>query len=137
MTSCSVAVPGAGTPRIRQAGMGPKCSAKPVMRRTDCHDAIKQVMSSYEMAVRTVNAVIGIVVRQPDYLKDDDLSLVELRLLAGELHDIYFTRMFASFESGLRHRPAQRSSPVEALIGDFTRRRLTLALIDLNPQLGG
>lgn len=73
------------------------------MRRTDCHDAIKRVTSSYETAVRTVDVVIGIVVWQPGYLKDENLSLAELRLLGGELHDTYFTRMFASFEPSLRH----------------------------------
>jgi hypothetical protein len=36
-------------------------------------------------------------------LYTNDLSLTELRSLAQELHDVYFVRMFACFESSLRH----------------------------------
>ena len=73
------------------------------MRRLDCHDAIKQVKSSYRTAVQTVSVLIGLVEAQPEYLYANDLALSELRALPGELHDIYFTRMFACFESSLRH----------------------------------
>ena len=73
------------------------------MRRLDCHNAIKQVKSSYQTALQTVNVLIGIVIEQPEYLYRHELSLVELRNLAEELHAIYFARMFASFESSLRH----------------------------------
>src|ERR1700686_2776447 len=72
------------------------------MRRIDCHNAIRQVRSSYETALRTVNVLIEIVKNQPEYLYQDELSLAELRALPGELQAVYFVRMFASFESSLR-----------------------------------
>jgi len=73
------------------------------MRRHDCHNAIKEVKSSYQTALQTVNVLIDIVENQPEYLYDNNLSLSELRSLAQELHDIYFSRLFACFESSLRH----------------------------------
>ncbi len=73
------------------------------MRRFDCHDAIKQTKSSYQTALQTVSALIGIVEEQPQYLYDHNLDLKEMRLLAEQLHDVYFVRMFARFESSLRH----------------------------------
>ncbi len=73
------------------------------MRRLDCHDRIKRVKSSYETAFNTVTVFIGIVEEQPDYLYNNDLDLSEMRALAKELHDIYFVRMFACFESCIRH----------------------------------
>jgi hypothetical protein len=74
------------------------------MRRLDCHDRIKQALSSYQTALRTVEAMITIVISQPQQasLLDRHFALPDLRSLAAELHDIYFTRMFACFESGLR-----------------------------------
>ncbi len=73
------------------------------MRRLDCHDAIKQVKTDHDTALETVNLVVKLVVEQPKYLDDHHLSLPELRSLAQGLHDLYFVRMFACFESSLRH----------------------------------
>lgn len=73
------------------------------MRRLDCHDAIKQVKTGYQTALQTVRVLIGIVEEKPACLFQHNLSLAELRVLGGELHDVYFVRMFARFESSLRN----------------------------------
>jgi hypothetical protein len=73
------------------------------MRRLDCHDSIKQVEFSYETALQTVTAMISLVEKQPAYLRIYHLDLNHMRTLAQELHDLYFVRMFACFESSLRH----------------------------------
>jgi hypothetical protein len=73
------------------------------MRRSDCHDNIKVVKSSFETALRTVEAMISLVEKKPEYLRIYDLDLIDMRILAEELHTVYFVRMFASFESSLRH----------------------------------
>lgn len=73
------------------------------MLRLDCHDRIKQVKSRYETARQTVNMLISLVKQQPQYLYDNNLSLMELQALEEELHSVYFIRMFACFESSLRH----------------------------------
>jgi len=73
------------------------------MKLLDCHNAIKQVKSNYQTALQTVNVLIGIVVELPQLLYNHNLDLTEMRSLALNLHDVYFVRMFASFESSLRH----------------------------------
>ena len=73
------------------------------MHRLNCHNAIKQVRRSYQTALQTVNVLMGIVIERPEYLYDHNLSLTDLRALAEGLQDIYFARMFACFESSLRH----------------------------------
>jgi hypothetical protein len=40
---------------------------------------------------------------QPEHLETSGLELNRLRALAADLHDIYFARMFACFESSLRN----------------------------------
>jgi hypothetical protein len=73
------------------------------VRRIDCHERLKQVKRSYEAALRTVQVLISVVREQPDYLYNRSLDLSEMRGLAEELHDVYFVRMFSSFESCIRH----------------------------------
>jgi hypothetical protein len=73
------------------------------MRRLDCHTRIKEVRDRYHTALRTVNLLIGLATQQPDYLYENDVTLTEMRALVAELHDVYFARMFACFESSLRH----------------------------------
>ena len=73
------------------------------MRCSDCHDRIKLVHSNYETALRIVTAMIRLVEEKPQYLRIYHLDLLDMRALAKELHDAYFVRMFAAFESGLRH----------------------------------
>jgi hypothetical protein len=73
------------------------------VRRSDCHDRIKDVMRSYQGALQTANVLLGIVEQRPQYLHDHHLDLAELRALAQELHNPYFIWMFACFESDLRH----------------------------------
>jgi hypothetical protein len=72
------------------------------MRRTDCHNRLKQVRMSYETARQTVEVFRRIAQQQPQYLYDYKLTLADIDALAIELHDIYFTRLFACFESILR-----------------------------------
>lgn len=73
------------------------------MNRFDCHDAIKQTTRNYRATLQTLKAFIAIAVLQPRYLESNDLTVAELRELANELHDVYFARIFACFESCLRH----------------------------------
>jgi hypothetical protein len=47
--------------------------------------------------------LIRLAVEQPRYLRDEKIDLGEIRALPKELHDVYFARMFACFESDLRH----------------------------------
>jgi hypothetical protein len=73
------------------------------MRRLNCHNAIKQVKSSYDTALQIVALLIEIVKEEPEYLYKYNLPLGAVRGFAKELHDVYFVRMFACFESSLRH----------------------------------
>ncbi len=97
------------------------------MRRLDCHDAIKQVKNSYQTALQTVSVLIAIVEAQPERLYANNLTLSDLRGLIGELHDIYFTRMFACFESSLRHywrTEIRKSKPLtQQLLSSIAARR--------------
>jgi hypothetical protein len=72
------------------------------MRRLDCHDRIKRLTSNYETALRTVQTLIRLAEQQPEHLYKYDLDMKQMRAVAEQLHDIYFTRMFACFESCLR-----------------------------------
>lgn len=96
------------------------------MRRLDCHNALKQVLSSYRTARRTVHVLIEVVIHQPDYLYNNDLTLADMRAFANELHDIYFARMFASFESSLRHygrtRIRNTKPPTQQLVSRIAER---------------
>jgi hypothetical protein len=73
------------------------------MRSIDCNSRIKQVKGRYQAALQTVRVLIGLVSEQPELLFSRNLDLGVIRSLEQELHDIYFVRMFASFESSLRH----------------------------------
>jgi hypothetical protein len=73
------------------------------MHRLDCHGRIKQAERSYKTALQTVSAFIALAEQQPELVLDNDLNLPELRALATELHTVFFARMFACFESSLRH----------------------------------
>jgi len=97
------------------------------MRRLDCHARIKGVKSSYQTALQVVNLLTKIAARQPRYLFDHSLDMVELEALGQGLHDVYFVRMFASFESSLRDywRASVRNSrpATEQLLGAIAGRR--------------
>lgn len=73
------------------------------MRRLDCHNRIKEVKSNHQIALKALNLLIAIVTARPQYLYDNDLSLVTIRVLLEELNDSYFVKLFACFESSLRH----------------------------------
>ncbi len=72
------------------------------MRRKECHNRIEQVITHYETALRVANALIRLAEDQPKNLHGYKLTLGEMRALLDEFHDMYFTRMFAWFESDLR-----------------------------------
>jgi hypothetical protein len=97
------------------------------MRRLDCHDRVKQAKRSFETAIRTVNALIVLAERDPKYLHQNNLDLVEMRSLRAELHDIYFARMFSVFESSVRHfwrAKIQKSKPsTERLLSSVAAKR--------------
>jgi hypothetical protein len=97
------------------------------MRCSDCHDRIKLVQRNYETALRIMTAMISLVEEKPEYLRIYHLDLIEMRALAEELHDAYFVRMFAAFESSLRHywRASVRDSkpPTEQLFSNIAARR--------------
>ena len=73
------------------------------MRRLDCHDRIKKTKSSYDAALKAVTVVIRLAEEQPDFRYNHNLDLTEMRALEKVLHDVYFVRMFACFESSIRH----------------------------------
>jgi len=72
------------------------------MRRLDCHARIKQVKDECHTVLKTLKAFIEIAAVQPKVLYENDLSLREIRSLEQGVHDVYFVRMFACFESTLR-----------------------------------
>ncbi len=97
------------------------------MRRNTCFSRIEQVERSYQTALQTVRVLIRLAEDQPKYLRADNLSLKELRSLPGELHDLYFVRIFACFESDLRHywqtiRKRKKQPPTEQLLSSIARR---------------
>jgi hypothetical protein len=96
------------------------------MRRSECHDRIEEVRQSYQTARQIVKAFIEIATEQPKYLSGYGVSLQALRDLEAELHDIYFARVFACFESSLRHfwRTAIRDTrpPTEQLLSSIAGR---------------
>src|SRR5437899_2092528 len=73
------------------------------MRRLDCHARIKQVKDDYHTIRQTLNVFSVVAQQQPQLLYDNDLTHAEVKTLADELHNVYFVRMFACFESSLRH----------------------------------
>lgn len=97
------------------------------MIRANCHDAINDVKRSYGTAIQTVRAVVQIVREQSAYLVRFGLALHEIQTVAAGLHDLYFVRMFACFESALRDywRTAVRDTkpPTEALVSSIGARR--------------
>jgi hypothetical protein len=72
------------------------------MRRLDCHERLKQVYRNYQSS-REISLIFTKIIKDnPQHLNDSDLTLGRVGDLAGELHDLYFARMFACFESILR-----------------------------------
>jgi hypothetical protein len=73
------------------------------MRRKECQDRIDQLVSHYKTALRVVDTLIRLAEEQPKSLHGYNLTLGEMRTLRVEFHEMYFTRLFAWFESDLRH----------------------------------
>jgi hypothetical protein len=104
------------------------------MRRKECHNRIEQVRSHYETALRVANTLIRLAEDQPKSLHGYNLTIGEMRPLLDEFHDMYFTRMFAWFESDLRHYwrttvRDTRSSTEQLLSGIAARRAIPRTLL--------
>jgi hypothetical protein len=74
-----------------------------------------------------VDVLVQLAQNDPRYLNANALELSALRALPRELHDVYFARMFACFESDLRHywRSIGRRTtpPTEHLLSSIAARR--------------
>jgi len=73
------------------------------MRCHDCHNRIKKLRDNFATALKMVNALLGLTRDEPRYLNKYSLDRSEMQDVADGLHDLYFTAMFASFESALRN----------------------------------
>ena len=73
------------------------------MRRIDCHDNIKRVKSLFEAALAMIDELIRIARNEPEVLNRLDVDLSDMISVRYQLHDIYFARLFACFETSLRH----------------------------------
>jgi len=110
------------------------------MRRQECHDRIRQVTGSYQTVLHTVQVLIRLGERQPQNLYEYNLSLTDLRRVLVELHDLYFARTFACFESSIRHfwRANVRDTrpPTEQLLAAVaTRRQVPQDTLDAVQQI--
>lgn len=96
------------------------------MRRESCYRRINQVVLSYRTALQMVEVLIRLARNEPKYLHVNKLELSALQPLPGELHDVYFVRVFACFESDLRHywRTSVRDTrpPTEQLLSSIGAR---------------
>ncbi len=90
------------------------------MDRDSCHNRIVEVYRNYSTVLTTVEVLIRLAKNDPKYLHVNKLEMRALRALPGALHDVFFVRMFACFESDLRHywRTAVRDTnpPTEQLL---------------------
>jgi hypothetical protein len=73
------------------------------MRRRECYDRIGKVVYHYETAIRMADVLIRLAEERPKTLQGNDLDLGGMRSLRDEFHEVYFTRMFACFESDMRY----------------------------------
>lgn len=73
------------------------------MRKYEWHERLKEVLRNYETALRTVEVFRRLAASNPDLLFDNDLSLREIDDVLHQLGVLYFTRLYACFESALRH----------------------------------
>ena len=73
------------------------------MRRLDCHTRIKQVKDDYHVVYRALSTFVRIATQQPHMLHDNDPPMEKITALIDDLRNVYIVRMFARFESDLRH----------------------------------
>jgi hypothetical protein len=97
------------------------------MLRKDCYRSMVQVSLSHRTALQAVALLIRLARDEPRYLRRSSLNLGSLQDLLDELHDVYFIRIFACFESALRHfwRATVRDTrpPTEQLLSLIAARR--------------
>ena len=96
-----------------------------LMRREHCYRRINHVVLGYRTVLQTVEVLIQFAKNEPKYLHANKLELSALQALTEELHDVYFVRVFACFESDLRHywRTSVRDTkpPTEQLLSSIAR----------------
>jgi hypothetical protein len=73
------------------------------MRRKECQDRLEQVFSQYETASRMADVLIRLAEERPKNLQGYNLDPSRMRTVRDGFDEMYFTRMFAWFESDLRH----------------------------------
>jgi hypothetical protein len=73
------------------------------MRRESCFDRIDEVHRNYHTVLKTVKVLIRLARNDPKYLYVNNLQMNALQALPEALHDVFFVRIFACFESDLRH----------------------------------
>jgi len=72
------------------------------MSRDECYDKLTEIALNQELAERALVALIAIARDHPRMLRDKKLTSQNLGLVQAEFHDLFFVRMFASFETSLR-----------------------------------
>ena len=71
-------------------------------KRTDRSERMKSVEREYEVAEVALAALEEALVEHSGLLTAQGLTVVDLRQYRRKLHDTYFIRLFAEFETGLR-----------------------------------
>lgn len=70
------------------------------MNRFDCHDRLKEVAQRYVLAKEVLANAVELISRDASLL---EASVPTLNELSSELESLYFVRLFAVFESTIRH----------------------------------
>ncbi len=111
------------------------------MRRLDGHDQLKQVSRSYSTASRAIQLLNELCRENPNHLRRGNIDLIQLLEVSTQLHEVYFVRLFANFESILRdywkEGLKRKSRPVtEQLVKSVAaRRQIPQDILDLIQQI--
>jgi len=71
-------------------------------KKTDRSERMKSVEREYQVAEMARAALEEALAQQSDLLTAVRLTVVDLRTFRSRLHDTYFIRLFAEFETGLK-----------------------------------
>lgn len=71
-------------------------------KKTDRSERMKSVEREYEVAEMARGALEEAIIRHSSLLTNSGLTVVDLRIYQSKLHDTYFIRLFAEFETGLK-----------------------------------
>lgn len=72
------------------------------MRLLDCYARLSTVKRSHSTARAAVGAYLSLAGSNPDHLRDFDITIRDVQQFAAELDEMYFLRLFSSFESCIR-----------------------------------